>query len=429
MQRIRNLEIAENKEADGAFVIHEVVFVPGGKDWGFPSRANIDALMAHLSQQNRKSVDGSPPEHAGEVHYAHHYTSGLLGAINTPLFTVTQPGLITDANGEGCALLKRDKAQIKGRLLSSFFVNPERIAASLVACFVHGKETASPQRMRLPDESTVPVLLNGLVYRDRTDGLVHASLVCINPVSAAVFSEVSQSRNYARGLLEASLDALFVVDKDGIINDVNEAVTMLSGRDRAALVGSPFKDLFADAEKSVRGVEATFKNGSVRNYELSLINTGAAPIPVSFNATVYRDSEGVVQGIFASARDIRERLKMVREIEDARNYARGLIECCLDLMVTVSRDGIITDVNNAAERMTGKTRGSLIGAAFRNCFDNPKLADEGIGLTFLRGEVRNYDLNLVNASGKLLPVSFNATLYRNSQGDVQGVLAVARIRE
>lgn len=244
-----------------------------------------------------------------------------------------------------------------------------------------------------------------------------------------MFSEVSRSRNYARSLLEASLDALMVIDRDGAISDVNEAVTLMTGRKREALVGLAFCDLFVNRDKAKLGVDSTFANGNVRLFELDLVCGPGRSIPVSFNATVYRDSEGVVQGILASARDIRERLKMIRELEEARNYARGLIECCMDLMVTINRDGIITDVNRAATQLTGATRQQLVGAAFSSFFDDPQRARAGVEKTFLNNEVRSYDLNLVTVSKKLMPVSFNATLYRDSGGEVQGVFAIARAKD
>ena len=389
--------------------------------------------MAHIYRETRKSAveesSSRPLEHSGEVHYAHHYTSGLLGAINSPLFTVNEQGQVTDANDAGCELLKRQRNNVAGKAFSSFFVNPDSVSACLTGCLARGRENASPQRMRLPDESALPVLLNALVYRDRGDGLVHGSLVCINPVSAAVFSEVNQSRTYARGLLEASLDALMVIDKDGVISDVNEAAATITGKSRETLIGTPFCNLFVNRDKASLGVYRTFSEGSVRLFELDLVSCSGETIPVSFNATVYRDADGVVQGIFASARDIRERLKMIRELEEARNYARGLIECGLDLMVTINRNGVITDVNNAATKMTGKSREQLVGAGFHTFFDNPLRAIEGIEKTFSEGEVRGWDLNLISGAGNSEPVSFNATLYRDSKGDVQGVFAVARAKD
>ena len=50
-------------------------------------------------------------------------------------------------------------------------------------------------------------------------------------------------------------------------------------------------------------------------------------------------------------------------------------------------------------------------------------------LTFATGEVRNYEMNLLTASGAKVSVSFNATLYRDSQGVVQGVFAIARAKQ
>ena len=433
LQKIAQLVAGEAEEDDGAFVIHEVLLVPGRNDWAFPSRDNIDALIRYIQVESRKTaVEQSlerPAERTDEVHYAHHYTSGLLGAINSPLFTVNEDGIITDVNEYFCRLSNMQRPLLAGQPLQSFFINAESVAASISSCFSQGKDTASPQRLRLPDGSAQPVLLNGLVYRDRSDGLVHGALLCVTAVSAVVFNEVSQSRNYARGLLEASLDALMVIDRDGAIIDVNEALVTISGRSRQTLIGSPFQDLFDDKDKAKLGVTRTFKDGKVQNFELTLLDTRGEAVPVSFNATVYRDSEGVVQGIFAAARDIRQRLAMVKELEEARNYARGLIECCIDLMVTINREGIIMDANQAATIITGQKRKAIIGSPFKGFFDDPQRADRGVNLTFDRGEVRNYEMNLLTAAGAKVAVSFNATLYRDSQGVVQGVFAIARAKE
>jgi PAS domain S-box-containing protein len=429
-ERLLALSAAQATADDAAFVIHEVLIVPGRKDWAFPSKANVDALMFHIKQATRafareQSVE-LPQDRQGEVHYAHHSTSGLLGSIHSPLLTVNQQGLITDANEEACALIKRERSALLGNSIAAFFVNPERVRSSLSLCFAHGKNTASPQRLRFPDESTTPVLLNGSTFRDRSDGLVHSALLSINTVPAVVWSQVNQSQSYARGLLEASLDALVVIDPDGVITDVNEAVIALSGRARQSLVGMPFQDLFVCRDKAKQGVEETFAKGSVHNCELILLATDDQRIPVSVNATVYKDGEGVVQGVFAAARDIRERLKMERAFEEAKNYARGLIECCADLMVTVNRDGIITDANRAAGTMTGRPTQGIIGTAFKDFFDDPARALAGIARTFEHGEVRNYDLNLFSQARTTIPVSFNATVYRDADGVVQGVFAIAR---
>jgi PAS domain S-box-containing protein len=120
---------------------------------------------------------------------------------------------------------------------------------------------------------------------------------------------------------------------------------------------------------------------------------------------------------------------MMHALEETRNYARGLIECCVDLMVTINRDGLITDANRAAISMTGRPAQAIVGAAFRDFFDEPARAQECVEEPFREGEVRNYDLNLFASGRRTIPVSFNATLYHDAEGSVQGVFAVARAKD
>ncbi len=117
-----------------------------------------------------------------------------------------------------------------------------------------------------------------------------------------------------------------------------------------------------------------------------------------------------MKGVFGIARDIRERLKMVREIEEARNYARGLIECSPDLMVTIDREGLIKDVNQEAALWTSRSRKELIGSRFSSLFVDPAKAEEGVNLVFKAGRMSDYRLDLrLDAGNEML--SFDAGLY------------------
>jgi PAS domain S-box-containing protein len=116
------------------------------------------------------------------------------------------------------------------------------------------------------------------------------------------------------------------------------------------------------------------------------------------------------------------------EMEDKRAflYARSLIEAALDPLVTISPQGKIMDVNKSTELITGRTRSELIGSNFSNYFTESEKADEGYKLVFKNGIVRDYPLSMRNVSGKITEVLYNASLYRNEAGEVQGVFAAAR---
>lgn len=124
------------------------------------------------------------------------------------------------------------------------------------------------------------------------------------------------------------------------------------------------------------------------------------------------------------ARYYREQYEL--EYKRAFLYARSLIEASLDPLVTISPEGKITDVNEATELITGQSRTELIGSSFSNYFTEPEKADEGYKLVLQDGVVRDYPLSIRHATGQVTEVLYNASLYRNEVGEVQGIFASAR---
>ncbi len=110
----------------------------------------------------------------------------------------------------------------------------------------------------------------------------------------------------------------------------------------------------------------------------------------------------------------------------AMSYARNLIEASLDPLVTISPEGKVTDVNKATEQVTGLTRDKLIGTDFSSYFTEPDKADAGYKKVLSQGSVKDYPLTLRHVSGRTMDVLYNAAVYRNEAGEVQGVFAAAR---
>lgn len=114
------------------------------------------------------------------------------------------------------------------------------------------------------------------------------------------------------------------------------------------------------------------------------------------------------------------------ELNAAYLYSRSLIEASLDPLVTISPEGKIMDVNRATEDATGKPRRELVGTDFSDYFTNPECAREGYKKVLAAGEVRDYPLTIRHLSGRTTDVLYNAAVYRNQAGEVQGVFAAAR---
>src|SRR5581483_9643407 len=107
-------------------------------------------------------------------------------------------------------------------------------------------------------------------------------------------------------------------------------------------------------------------------------------------------------------------------------YNRSLIEASLDPLVTISPEGKITDVNEAAVKATGVARQDLIGTDFSSYFTEPERARAGYREVFEKGAVTDYPLTIRHRDGRLIEVLYNASVYRDARGNVLGVFAAAR---
>jgi diguanylate cyclase (GGDEF)-like protein/PAS domain S-box-containing protein len=176
---------------------------------------------------------------------------------------------------------------------------------------------------------------------------------------------IKQASQYARSLLEASLDPLLTISAEGKITDVNEASIKATGVARAALIGTDFADYFTDPMQAREGYQQVFAKGFVTDYPLAIRHTSGEITDVLYNASVYRDDAGKVLGVFAAARDVTERKKAESYIQAASvfTYARE------GIMITKA-DGTILNVNNAFTRITGYSHDEVIGK-------NPRLLQSG----------------------------------------------------
>jgi PAS domain S-box-containing protein len=124
--------------------------------------------------------------------------------------------------------------------------------------------------------------------------------------------------------------------------------------------------------------------------------------------------------------DVTERKRAEEQIRAASLYVRSLIEASIDPLVTINAEGKITDVNKATETVTGYSRKHLIGSDFSEYFTEPEKARVGYQRVFTHGYVKDYPLVVRHKTGKLSDVLYNATVFRNEAGEIQGVFAAAR---
>jgi PAS domain S-box-containing protein len=211
------------------------------------------------------------------------------------------------------------------------------------------------------------------LYGQRKDGTEFQVEISLSPleteegilVSSAIRDVTSQKQasQYARSLIEASVDPLVTISPEGKITDVNEATVNVTGALREKLIGTDFANYFTEPEQAREGYQQAFARGFVTDYPLTIRHINGRLSHVLYNASVYKDVTGRVLGVFAAARDVTPLKKA--EVELAEQRAREL-ERLAELerfqKLTVGRELKMIDLKKEIEALNRRLKEQGVSA-------------------------------------------------------------------
>jgi PAS domain S-box-containing protein len=241
------------------------------------------------------------------------YARSLIEASLDPLVTINPEGRITDVNEATIKATGVERQGLIGTDFSNYFTEPEKAREGYQQVFSVGSVTDYPLTMRHREGRVIDVLYNASVYKD-AGGEVLGVFAAARDVTAQ-----KQASQYARSLIEASLDPLVTISPDGKITDVNEATIRVTGVERDRLIGTDFSDYFTEPEKAREGYQQVFSQGFVIDYPLTIRHRNGRHTSVLYNASVYKDVFGNVLGVFAAARDVTAQKRAEAEVAEQRS--------------------------------------------------------------------------------------------------------------
>jgi len=174
------------------------------------------------------------------------------------------------------------------------------------------------------DGSRFPAVVSVTALRDDLGGIIGYLLIGTdNTARKQVEAEqklldqrLRDQQFYTRSLIESNIDALITTDPAGVITDVNKQMEALTGCTRDELIGAPFKNYFTDPERAEAGIKRVLSGNKVTDYELTARARDGQETVVSYNATTFHDRDRKLQGVFAAARDVTERKRFERALQE-----------------------------------------------------------------------------------------------------------------
>ena len=323
-----------------------------------------------------------------------YYASSLIEASLDPLIAIDAEGKITDMNQAKVDVTGISRDNLIGSNFFDYFTEPEKAREVYLEVFTKGYITDSPLTFRHKDGKLTDVLFNGSVYKNEQGNILGAVVVARDIAEqrwATDLRAANRELAFQNNEKEKRAAELIIANKELVFQNEEKE------KRAAELILANRELVFQNEEKEKRAAEL-----AIADIELDFQNEEKEK-----RATANKELE-----LFSNS------LKL------ASQYARSLIEASLDPLFTISPAGKITDMNNASVNITGRSREQLIGTDFFDYFTEPDKARTAYQQVFAKGFVTDYPL--VIRDHKLTDVLLNGSVYKDEQGQVLGVVVVAR---
>jgi PAS domain S-box-containing protein len=243
--------------------------------------------------------------------------------------------------------------------------------------------------------------------------------------SVEIFREIEQRY---RSLFEKAQDVIYTLSEEGTFTSLNLAFETVTGWSRTEWIGKPLQSIVHpdDWPAELALLERMLNGETPPRHEVRVrLSSGEYLVAESMVTPQFRDGKFI--GVFAIARDITEQKRAQQALRQSEQQYRCLVENALDVVFSLSPEGMLTALNGAFETITGWSRAEWLGKFFGPIIHPDDLP---IALAHFQSVVRGektplYELRILAKSGEYRVGQFTSTPQLEG-GKVVSILGIGR---
>jgi len=236
--------------------------------------------------------------------------------------------------------LRNHRIKINGRLKDIVYRHKPLAIKDL-----HKYSFPSPQRLQrmgnLRSYLGVPVVSRGQtiailsIYRDNVHSFSQTEINFLSTIAgyaatalenARLYKEIKETKDYLKSIVDSSVDAIISTDQKGFLTFFSKGAECILGYKREEAIGRPASDFFLNGAKEVQRIYRMLKReGTIQNYETELITKEGNTISISLSASPLKNEKGEIMGILGISKDITERKKAEKELQQRKEELESLI--------------------------------------------------------------------------------------------------------
>jgi PAS domain S-box-containing protein len=269
------------------------------------------------------------------------------------------------------------------------------------------------------DGSRFPAIVSVTALRDEHENIIGYLLIGtdntarkeVEAAKATLDQRLRDQQFYTRSLIESNIDALMTTDPQGVISDVNQQMIALTGRTRDELVGAPCRDFFTDPVAADAAIKRVVTENKVSNYELTVRAQNGQETVVSYNAATIHNRDRKLQGVFAAARDVTERKRFERTLEEKNIELEHASRMKSEFLATMSHElrtplnaiiGFSEALKDGLMGQMSETQHDYIGDIFTSGQHLLSLINDILDLSKVEAGMMSLDLEAVDLKSLLL---------------------------
>jgi PAS domain S-box-containing protein len=254
--------------------------------------------------------------------------------------------------------------------------------------------------------------------------------------------EAERARAHLAAIVTSSDAAIVGKNLQGVVTSWNRAAEQLFGFSAEEMIGQPVLRIIPPnrRDEEAKILERIARGQTVEPYETIRRRKDGTEVTISLTVSPIIDSHGRVIGASKIARDISEHkraeqalLQSRQDLRRALEYQEAVVNNMGEGLYTVNREGIVTSMNPAAEKLFGWTSDEVLGRKmhdvthYKHRDGTPFPAAECAGLQVLQmgTPLTNYEDVFVRKDGSCFDVLYSSSPIR-AGGEIVGLVVVFR---
>jgi two-component system, cell cycle sensor histidine kinase and response regulator CckA len=201
--------------------------------------------------------------------------------------------------------------------------------------------------------------LIGTLVRDLTNRLDDGTHATVSTAQAAVPSE-----RQLQSVLDATRDCIKVIDRDGIVLQMNRSGEELLGYDAEQVIGYSVEQfILPESRANVRACLQRAFEGDVVDCELKVLTHDRRILELQSRVVPLRNTAGDTEAVLAVTRDMTADIRAHEALADSERHFRNLVENLSDGVLEVDENATILYINQMSQTILGYRPDEMIGRA------------------------------------------------------------------